>query len=275
MCTRPGGISSFGDLRATSSRREIAARVAAGTLEQLRIGVYAHVGLCAPMRTAALHGGGVACVTAARHHGLWVLTEEEHVHVWVGEHGRTREHGECTCVTHWEDAATTAFGVPPVRTVLRQILGCRGIEEFFVTLESALRQGKLTKTDVAWLRRHTNDLARDAIDFARDDADSGLESLLRWRLRRHGLPVRAQVHIFSVGVVDFLIGDRLLIETDGKANHASVSHRHKDLERDALAMMWGYTTLRFDYAMIIHDWEIVELAILAALDRNLHRDARA
>ena len=31
-------------------------------------------------------------------------------------------------------------------------------------------------------------------------------------------------------------------------------HRHKDLRRDANAAAWGYVTLRFDYAMVVHDW---------------------
>jgi hypothetical protein len=29
--------------------------------------------------------------------------------------------------------------------------------------------------------------------------------------------------------------------------------------------MWGYSTLRFDYALIVHDWDLVERAILGRL----------
>ena len=106
---------------------------------------------------------------------------------------------------------------------------------------------------------------REALSQARADADSGLESLLRWRLRRHRLRVRTQRRVTCVGVVDALIGDRLLVETDGVAGHDEPSHRHKDLVRDARAAMWGLFTLRFDYAMVVHDWELVEAAILGAL----------
>lgn len=129
----------------------------------------------------------------------------------------------------------------------------------------------MTKADLFWLRKHTNAEGRDAIAFARQDADSGLESLFRWRLRPYGLSVRAQESIVSVGRVDFLIGERLIVEVDGAANHDGVSHRHRDLVRDAHAAAWGFVTLRFDYAMVVRDGETVERAILAHVGRGLHR----
>ena len=78
------------------------------------------------------------------------------------------------------------------------------------------------------------------------------------------------MRIIAVGVVDLLIGDRLIVEADGKSNHDDLPSRHKDRVRDANAAIWGYVTLRFDYAMILHDWETVEMAILAHVDRGLH-----
>lgn len=56
--------------------------------------------------------------------------------------------------------------------------------------------------------------------------------------------LRTQVSIDRVGEVDFLIGDRLIIECDGKENHDGNSQRHKDLLRDAAAAALGYETLR-------------------------------
>ena len=228
--------------------------------------MYATSGACEPALTAALHGGAMACITAARHAGLWVLSEDDSVHVWLRGGGHERLHAEkgCTCVPHWGDAARgDSFGPPTTAGILRQILACAGVEEFFVALESALRKGMLQQADLDWLRLHTNESAREALALARADADSGLESLVRWRLRRHGLSVRTQVAIPSTGRVDLLIGERLIVEADGRENHHDEEHRHKDLVRDAHAAMWGYITLRFDYAMIVHDWDLVERAILS------------
>ena len=203
--------------------------------------------------------------------GLWTVADEGEVHVWLGGHGHSYAHDGCSCVEHWDDGpATDSFGIPSVPRILRQLLACRGVEEFFVALESALHQKLIVDAGLVWLRSTTNDAARDAIAFARRDADSGLESLLRWRLRRHGLRIRSQVAIVSVGTVDLLIGDRLILEADGRTNHHGDAARHKDLVRDAHAAAWGYVTLRFDYALIVHDWHTVEQAILAHVDRGRH-----
>lgn len=275
MCTAATpAVTTYRELRASGhSRSRIAGALADGSLTSLRRGVYERLGACHDIRTAAAHGGWIACVSAAKHHGLWVAEHGDLLHVGLRSHGRAYSHPECACVAHWsdaDDAERSAFGVPSVQVVLRQILQCQGLEAFFVALESALRLLKLSKTDLEWLRQHTNTDAREAIAFARSDADSGLESLLRWRLRRHGLSVRTQQSIVSVGRVDFVIGERLIIEVDGAPNHDGESHRHKDLVRDANAAAWGYVTLRFDYALVVHDWETVELAILGLVDRGLH-----
>lgn len=272
MCTIVEGITTYAKLRANGiSRRQIDVDTRAETLVRLRRGVYGRAGVCADVVTAARHGGALACVTAARHLGLWVLADEDDVHVWMGKHARSHAHTSCTCVAHWDGSRPgDAFGVPSLPRVLLQILGCRGVEEFFVAVESALRQRMITRRQLSRLRAYTGPAGREAIDFACDTSDSGLESLLRWRLRRYGLTVRAQVRIASVGIVDLLIGDRLIIEADGNPNHGDGPHRHKDLLRDANATMWGYITLRFDYAMIVHDWDTVERAILAAVDHGMH-----
>ena len=275
MCTAATpAVATYQELRKSGlSRSEIGKGIDDGSLTSPRRGVYERLGVCADIRTAAAHGGWIACVSAAKHLELWVAEHGDVLHVGLRTHGRAYTHDGCSCVVHWsdpDDAKRSAFGVPSVRVVLRQILRCQGLEAFFVALESALRQRKLANADFDRLRQHTNAQARDAIGFARRDADSGLESLLRWRLRSHNLSVRTQQSLASVGRVDFVIGDRLIVEVDGAPNHDGESHRHKDLVRDANAAAWGFVTLRFDYALVVHDWDTVELAILGLVDRGLH-----
>ncbi|WP_159501354.1 type IV toxin-antitoxin system AbiEi family antitoxin domain-containing protein [Microbacterium sp. 18062] len=275
MCVSPElTVTTYRALRdAGVSRTELTARLATGDLTRLRRGVYATGDACPAVSAAASHGGALACVTAARHLGLWVLCEETSVHVWLRASGHRRHDpaAGCDCVEHWDEGpAVDSFGIPSVPRILRQILACRGVEEFFVMLESALRHGSITAEGLGWLRDHTNPAARDAMELARSDADSGLESLLRWRLRRLGLSIRTQRQIHAVGVVDILIGNRLLIEADGVDNHASAPLRHKDLVRDANAAAWRYVTLHFDYALIVHDWDLVERAILGQILAGHH-----
>ncbi|WP_460799940.1 endonuclease domain-containing protein [Microbacterium sp. GXF0217] len=217
-------------------------------------------------------------------HGLWIIdTPEEKeapLHLWFGTAGEPRScrRPSCTDVTaHWDAGRVMLGHLPPVENVLLQIAFCAGEEAFFVALESALRQSRVSARELRWLGSRLPPPMRWLLGFARTDADSGLESLVRLRLHRVGVTVRTQVQIDGVGEVDFVIGDRLIIEADGKENHddadkdrRSGSRRHKDLLRDARAAALGYETLRFDYAMIIHDWGTVETAILARIAIGAH-----
>jgi very-short-patch-repair endonuclease len=217
--------------------------------------------------------GVLGCVSAARHLGLWTLTPGTETHVWTGADGHRLPHDGCRCVDHWDAAATSGRLTPAsVPRILRQIWLCRGVEEFFVAVESALQRRVITPEGRAWLRRACGDDARAALDFAGKDSESGLESLLRWRLRDVGVSMRAQVDITGVGRVDFLLGERLILEADGAEHHGSGSARHRDLVRDANAAAWGYVTLRVDYAMIVHDWPTVLAAVRGLLNAGIHRD---
>lgn len=274
MCeTSAPAIWTYAELRGDLSRREIESQRSVGLLRRVRRGVYAGVDACTDAVDAAAHGGSLACESAARHLGLWVLDDVDGVHVWLRGNRHQYEHGEkdeCDCTPHWDHAdAPSAFGLPAVERVLLQVYGCRGAESFFVALESARRTGLISAPALRRLHDLIDRQGQDLIAFSRDDADSGLESLIRLRTRHHGWDLQCQVWVFGTGKVDFLIDGWLIVEADGKENHDGESHRHKDLVRDANSAAWGYVTLRFDYAMIIHDWDAVERAILAVMATRL------
>ncbi|MCD2443771.1 endonuclease domain-containing protein [Agromyces sp. SYSU K20354] len=245
----------------------IASRGAA--IVRVRQGVWALPGAPSPVVVAAAHGGMPACVSAARMLGLWVLDESDAVHVAVGAKDRVHVHPGCRCRTH--RVARCELGRRTgIVTMLVQVYRCGGAESFFVTLESALRQRRLTPIMLERLSARLPASARWMLGFAREDADSGLESLLRFRLREHGIDLVSQVVIGGVGRVDFVLGDRLILEVDGKPNHDAPPKRHRDLVRDAIAAGLGYSTLRFDYALIVHDWPTVLAAVLTTIDRGVH-----
>lgn len=279
---RLGGVARRAVLRrAGVSRGALARAVWEGRLIRPRQGVYALDDTSAAVLEALSHRGSVACVTAGRDYGLWILDDgdAERVHTWVHAQNHTTrlvvdpdaepEVAEC-CVFHRDDPVDEpSLGRVGVVHCLLQILTCRGEECFFAALESALRLGLLDDEARERVRRHVPARSRWLVDFARSDADSGLESLLRLRLHRHGLALVSQVDIPGVGHVDFVIGDCLILEADGATHEGEA--RHRDRVRDAAAMTLGFSTLRFDYAMIVHDWPLVEAAILSAIGRNLHR----
>lgn len=246
------------------TERELTRAVRTGEIVRARQGVYALPDADDDLVHAAAHGGSVGCAAAAARHGLWVLRIPTVAHIWMGRSGTPRGHRD-GCRIHWTVGRVDVGSLPPVRIALLQLAVCGDEETFFAALESALRRSMLVPADLRWLADRVPTSLCWLLEFARDDADSGLESLVRLRLHRIGISVRTQVIIGGVGEVDFLVGDLLIVEADGKENHDGDDKRHKDLRRDAAAASLGYQTLRFDYDLIVNDWPVVEAAILAAL----------
>ncbi|MBY0689850.1 type IV toxin-antitoxin system AbiEi family antitoxin domain-containing protein [Microbacterium marinilacus] len=268
-----GGVMRAAELiRAGATRADLRRCCAERDIERLREGLYALPSARADVRTAATHGGALACVSALRHHGIWVL-DAPGVHVWLGRGGRAHAHPGCRCVAHWETGRARP-GVVSVARALVQVARCRGSEAFFVAYESAWRLGKLTATARTWIRQNLDAGMRYLVDFARPDADSGLESLVRLRLAKLGIVLQSQVSIRGVGVVDFVLDGRIILEVDGRENHDGGSSRHKDLGRDARALALGYLPLRFDYAQVMYEWHLVEAAILGARETLGRRSLR-
>ncbi|WP_460796754.1 endonuclease domain-containing protein [Microbacterium sp. GXF0217] len=267
LLTRLGGVARGRTLqRHGVSRKALAAHVDDGSIRRVRAGVFAARSANEAVVRAAAHGGALTCEAALKRRGVWTLTEQPVPHVWMGTNGRRHPHPGCECVSHFFDGRTQ-FGLATAETALIHVFTCAGEEAFFAAYESAWKLRLLSGPARARIRDALPASARWLVDFARPDADSGLESLLRLRLRILGIRLDCQVIIDGVGKVDFVIGGRLIIETDGKENHDGETMRHKDLVRDAAASALGYETLRFDYAQIVHDWPSVLPAILAALRR--------
>lgn len=267
IVTHLGGLARGTTLQGCGlTRPQLAKSVRSGKLERLRPGLFAAPAVHPDVRTAALHGGALTCALALRLHGVWVLNDDARPHVWVGRRGRVHEHSGCRCTSHFFRGAVP-LGTADVETALVQLFHCEGDESFFVSLESALHLRKLSRAARLRIRAALPAYARRLVDFARPESESGLESLLRLRLHALGLVLAAQIEIGGVGRVDFVIGDRLIIEVDGKENHTGTSRRHRDLMRDAAASALGYETLRFSYAQIVHDWSTVQAAVLGALAR--------
>lgn len=263
LVARSGGVMRRAALlRRGATVADVRRAVRGEALVRLRDGVLALPDADPSVTTAAMHGGSVACASALRHFGVWLWDDERRLHVWLGTSGRRHPHPGCRCVTH-HDAGAAAFGVVSIVQALVQVATCLGDEVFFAAFESAWRRGLIDRAQRAEVRAGLRAGHRWLVDIARADADSGLESILRLRLSRLGIRLRSQVRIIGVGVVDFLLDGRIILEVDGRENHDGVSLRHKDLRRDAIAAAQGFETLRFDYAMVLHEWHLVEAAVLA------------
>ena len=169
MCSGTSIATAAELLAQGRTRRGIAAAARVGDLSRLRRGVYASPDACEPARTAALHGGSPRLPDRRPPpRTLDVSARTTTVHVWLRRRRpRASTRGDAGASSTGMTTCGSTFGLPPVPQVLRQILGCFGVEEFFVALESALRKGLLSSAGLDWLRRHTNKLARKALALAR------------------------------------------------------------------------------------------------------------
>ena len=148
-----------------------------------------------------------------------------------------------------------------------QVYQCMGDQAGFVVLESALHRGLLSTFAQSVLLESLPRRMRRSARLASRLSESGTESFLKLGLIRLRIRFLQQVLIGGVGRVDFLIGDRLVIEVDSRAHH---SDPYADRRRDAELGVRGYRVLRFIYSQIVHEWPMVEAAIIASMSRGDH-----
>ncbi|QLD13194.1 DUF559 domain-containing protein [Microbacterium oleivorans] len=216
---------------------------------------------------AAKAGVVLSCVTQASRSGLWVLADrDEPVHVAAPPHaGGVRVAG---ARVHWRAPALPRHPdalVDPIENVLVLVATCQPWERALVIWESALNRGLVDSR--AMERFDLPPAARAVLGAATPWSDSGLETLVIVRLGWIGVPIRPQVWIAGHRV-DFLIGDRLVLQVDG--GHHVGAQRRSDIEHDAALSLLGYHVIRVDYVQIIERWQEVSDLIQRAVAQGLH-----
>jgi len=261
-----GGVARTTTLiEAGHSRARIAAALDGRLVLRVRRGWVALPGADAELVAAARHAVVLTCITEARRRGLWVL-DVDRPHVAADPHrsgptlARATVHWARPLVPRPPDAL-----VDPLENVLVTVAACQPLESALTVWDSALRQGFTTKAELG--RLALGPAARAVLAAARELADSGLETLFRVRLRWLRVRILHQIWI-SGHRVDFLIGDRLVVQIDG--GHHVGAQRADDLAHDAALMLQGYHVLRFTYGQIVDDWPAVQSTIARAVAQRLH-----
>lgn len=214
---------------------------------------------------AARAGVVLTCITEARRRGLWVMNDGIHVaahphagRVAVAE--SVRVHRAVPLVPRHPDHL-----VDPIENVLVAVAMCQTPENAHATWESALNQGLVDRQELARLDLPAR--ARAVLDEALPFADSGLESFVPRRLRWMRLRILPQAWIAGHRV-DFLIGDRLVLQIDG--GHHVGRQRESDIRHDAQLMLLGYHVIRVGYRQVVDDWPAVQHLIVRAVAQGLH-----
>ncbi|TDN91965.1 very-short-patch-repair endonuclease [Microbacterium sp. BK668] len=267
---RAGGVVRVAVLRAQGySRRAIEGAVSSGRLTRPRNGWVADPAADAHLVAAARAGVVLTCHTQARRLGLWVLRADA-VHVaappqhHVGElRAGTHVHWARPVVPRHPDAL-----VDPIENVLALVASCLPHEEALAVWESALRHELVLRESLERLPLPT--AARSLLAECSPYSDSGLETFVPGRLRFLRLPIRQQVWLAG-HAVDFLIGDRLVLQVDG--GHHVGAQRRSDIAHDARLTLLGYHVIRVDLAQVVSAWPEVHDLIVRAIAQGLHRAA--
>ncbi|QDZ15036.1 endonuclease domain-containing protein [Humibacter ginsenosidimutans] len=268
------GVVSIADLFCSgATRREIAMALETGALARIRRGWYARSDADEDAIEAVYLGGALTSVSAAPHHRMWTMGDGR-LHVAVPANAsrlrRTHDdegvlvdrHGTPICL-HWSPVAG-AFGQAIVIAgrVLMDAGICQPAENVIAMADSAIYRNVLRREEV--------DSCLPSLAARLDGtSQSGTESLVRDRLRRLGVRVRSQVRIGGVGIVDLLVGDRLVIECDSSGFHDGYASK-RDYDRDLALVAMGYIVIRLRYDHVLYHWERAEAAILTVIHERRH-----
>jgi very-short-patch-repair endonuclease len=263
------GVYSWAELIELGLRRkDIELLVKNNDLTRLRQGWYATTDANWRVVEAVTKGGVLTCVDALAHHGVWVpeeLTKSVHVR---GNARATRAH-PTFCRQYGRPEPETG-AIDDIRIAFRHAVRCLSPEGIVAVADSILNQELLEIADLRGELSAAPAAVRELLERCDAMADSGAESLVRFRLYSARVSVRVQVAIEGVGTVDLMIGDRLIIEVDGDRYHRTKEQMEEDKRRDRAAASQGYITLRLTYGAVVDTWEDTLDVILDIVRRKDH-----
>ncbi|PVZ95813.1 hypothetical protein DDQ50_04915 [Amnibacterium flavum] len=273
LLSRP--LLSTAELRSRGfGAADIARAVREERLWQVHRGWYAEPGTDAQMIRAMRAGGRIGCVSALRLYGSWCPPDSGlHIAMPASSSGRrlarSREDGKGEDVTaHWGSKLTHqewSTGASTIERALGHLLECQPAHYSVAVLDSLLHRRVLSTRTIEKMTATLPPHRTTLLSSLDERSEEGIESIARFRLLQSGIRAVPQVVVGEIGRVDLLIGERLVIELDGRETHAQREAFTKDRRRTALLTQGGYTVLHFSYAQVIYDWNLILTTIQAAL----------
>jgi very-short-patch-repair endonuclease len=285
VAARQGGVVSAAQLHAAGlGRGAVHARVLAGRLVRVHRGVYAvgHAQLNAlGWRWAAVlacGGPGLAVLSHRTAAAVWDLlpspakfdvttlraahatpTIRVHRSRTLAPRDVTQKHGLPLTTVARTLVDLTATQTPhQTERVVHRAQHLRLLDAHALHEQLARAQGRRTKPLIAAIERlhaHDPDVTRTQLE------ERFLTLILDAQLPRP--KVNATVGAYEV---DFLWPEqRLIVETDGAATHATPGAFEADRRRDAELARLGYRVLRFTYRQVVYEPDPVLSAVVAAL----------
>lgn len=224
---------------------------------------------------AASLGGALTCGSALRIHGVATLPDPQ-LHLRRERYARRNRPLGDALDCHLP-GVRAGGSVDTLENALRTLIRNHPAETAVVALDSVLGQRMLSRAELEFVVRFSGERGAHLLSMADARSESPLESVIRFRLAGHGIRVRPQVKIPTVGRVDLLIGDSLIIEADGYEFHGdepSMPQFHEDRRRSRRASAMGMHVIRITWRQVMHEWDEVLADILTIVRSDRHRIRR-
>ncbi|MBI3225751.1 MAG: DUF559 domain-containing protein [Mycolicibacterium cosmeticum] len=253
-----GGVVSTAQLRAAGIKKH--------GWPQVRRGWYASPS-ADPLVVRAVSAGGVlGCTSALRLRQVWV--PDSTLHIRYSSRGRRSRTGVRSCQPYRLDPPIIG-AVDPMDIAVASAANCLGAEGLVVVLDSMLNKRIIEVADARAVVSASRFAGLSLAERCDARSESGTETIIRLRLRANGIRLRPQVHIPGVGRVDFLVGDRLIIEADSREHH--LPRYQADRTRDRVAIGMGFVVIRLTYEDVVYRWDVVLSDVLSVIRRRAHR----
>lgn len=175
------------------------------------------------------------------------------------------------CVHPLEHAGVIHEPVQTTAQALGHAAQCQTEEMALTVIDSALNLGLVTESELRAQFESLPRRCRRVLEKAERHSQSGIETLVRVRLRKLGIHLTVQATISGVGHVDLLIGDRFVIECDSHSWHWLEDQYREDHRRDAALVSMDYVVFRVTYEMVMFDWARVESIVRHVVGARKHR----
>lgn len=265
------------DLRAMGYTIErIRAEIALGLLERIIRGWYCRPGADRDVIRAMRLGGRLSCVSALKLLGAW-CPPDIGPHIGFPSHasGRRSAAGRVRVpegvVRHWHPKAAStgsAFFLTPAARSIEDLLLCQPAHFVVAVLDSLLHKRLIQRNRIDALILAGPARVHFLADHLNAASESGIESIVRFRLALAGVPARIQVVFREQYRLDLEIDGWLVLEIDGRRTHAQEKAFTSDRIRAATIMRDGKVVLQFTYATVMYDWEFVLASVLDVMRQH-------
>ncbi|MHA7240108.1 type IV toxin-antitoxin system AbiEi family antitoxin domain-containing protein [Arthrobacter sp. TMS1-12-1] len=204
-------------------------------------GVYCLPGDAGDLLAATCEHADLACISAARRLGLWVLQEPSLIHASVN-HGRPLD---ARFRVHRTEGPLT-----PLRICL-QAMRCVPELDALCVVESAVVLGHVPLGRLRGAVGGRRDAPlRRIVDLVDPQSQSLIETVARYHLRSAGFSTQSQVYVPGVGRLDLYVDGVLGIEADGREYHSDRREFEEDRRRWNLLTTRGIPVLRVTHALL-------------------------